>query len=61
MPVNVCASKDTKPAGSVYTSVLFALFLVEMSSKSAVEDNDFVMPREDTAAEVGWGTQEEKA
>lgn len=52
MPINVCASKATKPAGAVYTSVLFTLFFVEMSSKRAVEDNDFVMPWEDTAADV---------
>lgn len=60
MPVNVCASKATKPAGNVYTSVLFTLF-VEISSKRAVEDNDFVMPWEDTAADVVQGTREEKA
>lgn len=46
----------------VFIQVCFLhFFLVEMSSKSAVEDNDFVMPREDTAADVVWGTQEEKA
>lgn len=48
-------------AGSVLYTCAFYTSFVETSSKRAVEDNDFVMPWEDTAAGVACGTREEKA